>query len=124
MIDKEGSVTLPVNFTPVQGGDYSDVFIILADNYDGTFIEEWKETRVNINCDGLELDYQPVEYGNLIVCAENSLPVTITNKSKETDIVLQLSSMFLSGGTDVDYSQFELPVLDDVTLKGGAEFQF
>ncbi len=124
VIDKEGSVTLPVNFTPVQGGDYSDVFIILADNYDGTFTEEWKETRVNINCDGLELDYQPVEYGNLIVCNENSLPVTITNKSKETDIVLQLSSMFLSGGTDVDYSQFELPVLDDVTLKGGTGFNF
>jgi hypothetical protein len=121
-LDKEGFVTLPVWFTPISGGDNSDNFIILADDYDGTFTQEWKTTTVPIVCDGLEVLYpKNIDFGSMIVCQDKSLPITFENKSKDTDISLLLSQMFLSDG---DAKQFEVPTLSDVVLKGGKTYTF
>lgn len=122
VIDKNGSIVLPVLFTPISGGDNADNFIILADDYDGTFPEDWKTTVVPILCDGLEVDFtNPVDFGSLIVCRESSLPVKITNKSTDTDLNLMLSQIYFSDG---DANQFLLPVLQDKVVKGGESYEF
>ncbi|MBX3042695.1 MAG: choice-of-anchor D domain-containing protein [Candidatus Kapabacteria bacterium] len=121
-IDKEGSLTIPVIFKPISGGDNTDNFIILADDYDGSFMDEWNTTIVPIVCDGLDAEItNPLDFGNLLVCTERSLPITILNKSRDTDLIIRLSEMVITGSGS---NEFELPSLGDRTLKGGESFTF
>ena len=122
VIEKGGNITLPVLFTPISGGDNSDNFIIIADDYDGTFTDLWKTTIEPIECDGLDVEFPDiVNFGSLLVCTERTLPITIKNKSRDTDLTIRLSEMEING---VDASEFELPVLQNRTLKGGESYTF
>lgn len=122
IIDLESSITLPVLYTPISGGTNSDNFIILADDYDGTYTEDWNTTIVPIVCDGLEIEYpETINFENLIVCTNRKLPITISNKSKDSDIILNLSNMSING---INSDVFILPTLDDYVLKGGSSLTF
>ncbi len=121
-IDKEDFLTIPVLFTPISGGDNSDNFIIFADDYDGTFNEQWKKTIEPIVCDGLEVFYPTkIEFENNIVCTKRTLPITFENRSKDTDITLYFSKLEFS---NEDAKHFELPNLNDQVLKGSQSFVF
>ena len=122
IIDVESEISIPVLFKPISDGDYSDTFIIFADDYDGLFPDEWKKTEEIIICDGLDADVtNPVDFGTLIVCSDKKIPISISNKSKETDIQVFLSQMEITGnGTE----HFSLPQLNDRIIKGGETYSF
>lgn len=122
ILDIGESITLPVLYTPISGGDNSDNFRILADDYDGLFTDPWRTTVVPINCDGLDVSLpEIIDFGDLIICTNRSLPITILNKSKDSDLSLYLSQMDITGS---QASEFIAPNIADIIIKGGQSYTF
>ncbi len=116
-IGMESDVTIPVIYSPTQNSTNLNTINILADDYDGTYVDEWKLTKVITNCDGIELDYpKSFDFGNNLICSNNENELTFKNLSKDIDIELDIPASTFSNNQD---NIFYLPDLSKILLKGG-----
>jgi hypothetical protein len=119
-IAMEDILEIPVTFTPASGSDHLNTIIIMADNYDAQFTEEWRENRLSTDCDGINLTYlEQSAFGNKLICSDNENSLTITNTSKDSDIILYFTSHTFIGDMGFSINQ-----TDDVIVKGGENFTF
>jgi len=120
ILDTEEILEIPVIFSPQQGSNHLNTVIILADNYDASFSEEWKETRVSTQCDGINIDFDGrIAFGNKLICNGHENIITIANTSKETDIYIYFSKHTITGDAGFTINQS-----DDILIKGGEKFVF
>lgn len=119
-IAMEDILEIPVTFTPAVGSDHLNTIIIMADNYDAQFADEWRENRLSTDCDGINLSYvEQSAFGNKMICSESENSITITNTSKDSDIILYFSSHTIAGDLGFSINQ-----TDDVIVGGGENFTF
>jgi hypothetical protein len=119
-IAMQGELEIPVTFTPAAGSDHLNTIIIMADNYDAKFVDDWRENRLSTDCDGINLSYgDRSAFGNKLICSESENSITITNTSKDSDIILYFSSHTISGDMG-----FSINATEDAIVKGGATFTF
>jgi len=116
-LDKGDKITIPVMFKPKANSTNSNVINIFADDYDGTFTEEWKLTKVDANCDGIELIYSDKDFGNTIVCSNNEYNLIIKNSSKSKDVTLYLDQASFSDFPDL----FKIKDTKNIVVVGGQE---
>lgn len=89
VIHKEETVKFFVMFKPMAGSDHQNIISILADNYDGTFPDEWRETRVSTDCDGINLTYTtPIDFKSNLICDNVPSEIRIKNNSTAQDVTL------------------------------------
>ncbi len=108
-------ISIPVIFTPRANSTNSNIIDIYADDYDGTYQQEWKITKVSTSCDGIQLVYNDIDYGNTIICSNNIDQLVIKNNSKSNDVTLYLSKSVFSEHSDL----FKLTNLQDKVISGG-----
>ena len=71
---------------------------VIADNYDGTFEDEWKDNFYDKRCPVPDFEYtNPLDFGNLLVCGLDSLDIIITNTSEGYSLVVFSKDHEISG---------------------------
>ncbi len=89
--------TFYLNYAPTATGKHSTQLIILADDYDGTFGSDWKETIAMINCDALQLEITDPPLQSGLLCENHIFNIEVENTSKETDAICYLEQAEFSG---------------------------
>ncbi len=116
-LDKDEKITIPVIFKPKAGSTNSNIINVYADDYDGQFTDEWKLTKVDANCDGIQLIYNDKDLGNSLVCSNDEFNLVIKNISKSQSVTLFLDQATFSDFPDM----FKLKYTNNIVLSGGQE---
>lgn len=117
IVDKGETINIPVMYKPKANSTNSNVINIYADDYDGKFTEEWKLSKVDANCDGVQLVYDNMDFGSTVICSNNQSNLIIKNTSKTKEVTLFLSQATFSKNSDL----FKLENLSDIVVTGGKE---
>ena len=119
VLDTNESIQIPVKYKPQPGGNNINVIDILADNYDGTFPDEWKLSKETTDCDGLDLLFtNPIDFGSFIVCNTGIQQITFDNQSKGIPVEIYLSKASFSGANP---NSFKLSDTKDFILPGNSK---
>ncbi|HRP01635.1 MAG TPA: VWA domain-containing protein [Candidatus Kapabacteria bacterium] len=116
-LNKEEKITIPVMFKPKANSPNTNNIFIYADDYDGQFKEQWKLTKVNTSCDGLQIEFNNIDFGNVILCSNNATNIILKNNSKSKDVTLYLDNAIFSQNSDI----FKLNIAGNLQLNAGAE---
>lgn len=104
-LDKESEITIPFTFTPQQPGNREADLLIYADNYDGNYNFDWKETAVDVNCVALDVEFlDKIDFGNLLVCDMVEFPLIIRNNSGDSTLTLLSDNIYFSGPDKDDFT--------------------
>ena len=118
-INENSSISIPVIFKPTNNSDNKNKILVYADNYDGTFKDEWKVNDFDISCDAYKLNYtNPLNFGNNIICSNNELFLKIKNESTVYNIELYLSQAQLIDNED---NVFKFNYTNSLLLNGKEE---
>lgn len=119
-IEPKQTLDLPVEFTPKDFSNNLVRFTTWADNYDGQFVDFWKENTNNFYCQALGMEYpNKVNFGTNLVCENATYSFVVKNTNQSSDLVLLLSQATITG---VDKDAFELITNTDYTIKGGGDY--
>jgi len=102
--------------TPKANSNHSTNVIISADDYDGTYTEEWKETVVAYNCDVLTIEYNDIPFNNVILCDTHTKDVSITNLSEQTNLIIYANQIELTGS---DAGAFSVNLTQNINIPPG-----
>lgn len=113
-LQRNSSIVIPISFTPEAGMPHTSNVTVFADNYDGTFLAEWKENLIAIDCPTYEIDPEVKNYdfGAVLLCDEITDMIEISNAKSSGDIIV----------TDYDFtgdSEITLSLDVPFTIKGG-----
>lgn len=121
-IGRESEIEIPVYFNPSTSGSKSDLLTIRHDAYDGTFASAWDMATLETKCNVMGIDFtSSVDFGSLLICDDNILPVTINNFSG--DSVLNIKKSYISI-TGADASFFTVVLNNDLSINGGESTTF
>jgi hypothetical protein len=119
ILDTNESIKIPVKFKPQAGGNNVNIIDILADNYDGTFPDEWKLSKETTECDGLDMKFtNPIDFGSFIVCGSGTQQITFDNQSKGIPVEIYLSKASFTGSNP---NSFKLLDTKDFLLQGNSK---
>lgn len=94
-----------VNFTPPDTKPQLNSIVIMADDFDGIYVDFWKETRFNINCQAMGLIYpSEVDFGSNLICTENLQKIKLKNESNNSDIEIDLENANINGDVNKAFS--------------------
>jgi uncharacterized protein YegL len=114
IVPMNDSRVFDVIYTPKNGEPHNAQFIIEADNFDGTFTEEWRENNLNVACDAFDLDYtNPITFNNILVCKNTTDILEVTNSSVATDLIIFNSQATITGA---DADNFRINNNNDLTI--------
>lgn len=112
VIDTMQTVSIPIRYTPKSNIVSVNTIRIMADDYDGNYIEQWKETNFDIFCGAFKMQYDSLlDFSNRLVCSNNEMTFEITNLSDNMDLDLHLSQAEFEGD-----AVFELKNKEDLIL--------
>ncbi len=118
VISKNDSENFVIEYRPVSGSNHVVNFRIWADNYDGTFTEEWNKTEFTRSCNSVSIEYpDTVNFANVLMCTDDLQTIKIKNTSNVA-ITLFLSQAQITGN---EQSNFELIDKDDLIIYSGLE---
>jgi hypothetical protein len=87
-----------VKFKPLNINPNLNSINITADDYDGTFTDYWKETKFDITCQAIGINYPSKHnFGNQLICSNNSYTIALENQSNDTDIDIDFSNATITG---------------------------
>lgn len=96
-ITENSQRNISLKFAPKGAASGTPQVIVLADDYDGTFTENWKETRTNLSCPRLTSQYTTkLAFGKSLPCVENVQTISITNESDKV-LTLNLGNAVFDG---------------------------
>ncbi|MFP4527496.1 MAG: choice-of-anchor D domain-containing protein [Candidatus Kapaibacterium sp.] len=115
-IDSLSSEEFDIVFAPAQAGLRTANIIITSDAAPGPEENPRVDTEVSVECDALGVEYEsPVDFGNLMICSDDTKSIDITNHGSASDLVID--SYTLSGP---DADAFAITGIDpDWTIAGG-----
>ena len=113
----DSTIRFNLDYTPtVDGLHYTQVHVF-ADDFDGAFPDEWKETTINISCDALSIEVTDPDDGvSSLLCDDSSFRIEVENTSQSTLFTCLMSNASISGSSK-DYFSFENT--DDIDIAGG-----
>lgn len=112
--------SFPITFKPSSPGAKPEQIIIVTDAAAGPDLLPKSSSTQDINCEAIGLTYtNSVDFKANLICSELSLPITITNSSAETDLILN-SYEFV--GTDKDAFTFEFTPNSTIEAKNNKSF--
>ena len=119
-LNPKQTIEIPVEFTPKNYSTNSVRFTTWADNYDGQFVDFWKENTNNFNCQAIGVEYpEKLTFSTNLVCEQATYNFTVKNTNQSSDLVLLLSQATITGA---DKDAFELVTNTDVTIKGSGDY--
>lgn len=106
-----------VTYIPKEGEDQVLDINVIADNYDGTFLQEWKDNLYSNECPVPDFEYNnPIDFGSRMICYLDSLPLTITNNSIAYTMVIYANSVSIEGDSK---KAFSVDMQKNLLLKPG-----
>lgn len=121
-IPKEGSLAIPVQFTPPSAGMHQNTIIITSNSYDGTYTEPWIDSEVEAKCEGLAFTFpNPFNLGAALLCNDLKVPFTISNDGWRTPITIYANRVNFTGA---DATSFDVLLENDLTIEGGEQKSF
>ncbi len=103
-IPKSDKQEFLLEYEPIESASHVVNFRILADDFDGSFNEEWKTTEFTRSCNSVSLDFPTkVDFQNVMVCDKDEINATIKNTSNVA-ITLFLQNATISGADKDDFT--------------------
>lgn len=111
-----------LNFYPKDISPNLNSIIIMADDFDGTFTDFWKETRFNINCQAVGINFPDKHnFGTQLICSTQEFKVKLENTGSDTDIQVDFSKAGFSG---IYAPYFTIKEKSIVVLKPSTSYEF
>lgn len=87
-----------ISFTPPDTKPQLNTIVIMADDFDGKFVDFWKETRFDINCQAMGVNYpSKIDFGTNLICTNKLNTIKLKNESNSVDIELDLANANIIG---------------------------
>ncbi|MEI6089902.1 MAG: choice-of-anchor D domain-containing protein [bacterium] len=112
----QDSLLLELDYHPQVGGKHRCIIEILADNYDGTYKQNWFINDLDVICDAMTFDYTQPVFADLLLCDNEQSEFSISNLSYALDLDFYLDEVIITGP---DSDAFTLIGTDTLTLAGG-----